>query len=217
MKYFIEAAEEIVETEGIQAVTIRKVSDMAGYTSATLYNYFDDLNHLIFFVAMRYLETYREEQARAAQGLSDPKEIYYKILSVFTKHALTYPDIFEVLYVAARSKKSAVYVKQYYELFPERLPQNVDRDEWAVFVMSLSKQNNLNYLEPLVQHGSLTREEADELADYTVIILAYYLTEAVTGSMEMEAARERSDFYIRKLTDLLIEQHCADCVTEEKV
>ena len=49
VKYFVDATIEIIEKEGYEAVTIRKVADIAGYNSATLYNYFDNLEHLLFF------------------------------------------------------------------------------------------------------------------------------------------------------------------------
>lgn len=47
MHYFIDAAVQIIDEEGIDGVSIRKVADIAGYNSATLYNYFDDLPHLV--------------------------------------------------------------------------------------------------------------------------------------------------------------------------
>lgn len=39
-KYFVDATAEIIEEEGVENVTIRKVADRAGYNSATIYNYF---------------------------------------------------------------------------------------------------------------------------------------------------------------------------------
>jgi AcrR family transcriptional regulator len=47
-KYFIEAAKELLKGEGLSAVNVRSVSEKAGYSYATLYNYFKDLNDLIF-------------------------------------------------------------------------------------------------------------------------------------------------------------------------
>ncbi|MDX5609295.1 TetR/AcrR family transcriptional regulator, partial [Clostridioides difficile] len=44
--YFIEAAQNIMENEGIENITLRKVADMAGYNSSTLYKYFKNLDHL---------------------------------------------------------------------------------------------------------------------------------------------------------------------------
>lgn len=47
-KYFVDATAEIIEEEGLENVTIRKVADKAGYNSATIYNYFSEVSHLIF-------------------------------------------------------------------------------------------------------------------------------------------------------------------------
>jgi AcrR family transcriptional regulator len=58
MSYFIEAARQIIEKEGINAINIRDVANLAGYNSATLYNYFNDIDDLIFFASLGYLEDY---------------------------------------------------------------------------------------------------------------------------------------------------------------
>ena len=46
--YFIDATKELLKGEGLSAVSVRSVADKAGYSYATLYNYFKDLNDLIF-------------------------------------------------------------------------------------------------------------------------------------------------------------------------
>jgi len=46
--YFINATKELLKSEGLSAVSVRSVADRAGYSYATLYNYFKDLNDLIF-------------------------------------------------------------------------------------------------------------------------------------------------------------------------
>ncbi len=46
--YFIQATKEILKGEGLQAVSVRNVADKAGYSYATLYNYFKDITELIF-------------------------------------------------------------------------------------------------------------------------------------------------------------------------
>lgn len=45
--FFIDATKQIILSEGVQSVSIRKVADHAGYTFTTIYNYFKDLNELL--------------------------------------------------------------------------------------------------------------------------------------------------------------------------
>lgn len=49
-KYFLEAAKNIVMQEGAENISVRKVADIAGYSYATIYNYFTDLNELLWEV-----------------------------------------------------------------------------------------------------------------------------------------------------------------------
>ena len=49
MIYFIEATEKLIRSDGVEGLSIRKIASEAGYNSATLYNYFEDLEHLVLF------------------------------------------------------------------------------------------------------------------------------------------------------------------------
>ena len=49
MGYFINAALEIIEEEGIDSLSIRKTAEKAGYNSATLYHYFSTPSHIQTF------------------------------------------------------------------------------------------------------------------------------------------------------------------------
>ena len=55
IRYFVEAAWNIEDTEGKEAITARQVADLAGYNVATLYNYFENLDHLLAFASLRHL------------------------------------------------------------------------------------------------------------------------------------------------------------------
>lgn len=59
-QYFVDATVEIIEQKGIENVTIREIATKAGYNSATIYNYFREVSHLIFFAALKYLNKYIE-------------------------------------------------------------------------------------------------------------------------------------------------------------
>ena len=58
MSYFIEAAEKLIRTEGLDGLSIRKIAGEAGYNSATIYNYFNDLEQLALFGSVCYLREY---------------------------------------------------------------------------------------------------------------------------------------------------------------
>ena len=67
MVYFVEATEKILKEEGIPGVTIRRIAAEAGYNSATLYNYFQDLDELILFGSVCFLRDYLLDLSRNLQ------------------------------------------------------------------------------------------------------------------------------------------------------
>ncbi len=46
-RYFLEAAKDIILTEGVSAVTSKKVGEKAAYSYASIYNYFENQNALL--------------------------------------------------------------------------------------------------------------------------------------------------------------------------
>lgn len=58
--YFIRAAKNIIISEGVENVSVRKVADLAGYTFTTIYNYFKDLNELLFEVKNEMIQDLME-------------------------------------------------------------------------------------------------------------------------------------------------------------
>ena len=58
MTYFVEATRKLIQTEGVDGLSIREISNEAGYNSATIYNYFRNLEHLSLFGSACYLRDY---------------------------------------------------------------------------------------------------------------------------------------------------------------
>ncbi len=46
--YFIQATKDLLKGEGLRTVSVRNIADRAGYSYATLYNYFKDVKDLVF-------------------------------------------------------------------------------------------------------------------------------------------------------------------------
>ena len=44
---FIKATQELLDTEGIEKLSIRKIAEKAGFHNSTIYLYFKDIQHLI--------------------------------------------------------------------------------------------------------------------------------------------------------------------------
>lgn len=97
--YFIQAAKEILVGEGIKSLSVRSVSERAGYSYTTLYSYFIDLNDLIFYcVKDFYQECFdfvNNDSDNNAQGLD---VIEHKAMS-YIKYFINYPSVFELFFI----------------------------------------------------------------------------------------------------------------------
>lgn len=116
--YFIEAASEILRGEGLKAVSVRSVSERAGYSYATLYNYFKDLNELIFICVNGFIkdcESIINEQTLDLEPGNDRIKFKMKLLAGYF---IQYPGIYELCFIERISNPGTIQssAKLIYEL-----------------------------------------------------------------------------------------------------
>ena len=95
-RYFIEAAKEIIKGEGIGALTVRNVADRAGYSYATLYNYFKDIRKLIFEALVDFLDECSAYMLDDMQGSSPGEQRIRQCAFAYVKFFVQYPSIFQL-------------------------------------------------------------------------------------------------------------------------
>jgi len=99
MKYFIEAAKKIIREKGVKNVTVRKVADLAGYSYATLYNYFKDLDELLYYCISDFLD----ECCEYVQSTTEQPEsqvLHFKShITKYVEYFINNPNIFQAIFV----------------------------------------------------------------------------------------------------------------------
>lgn len=95
--YFLDAAKEIVSSEGAEGITVRKVAERSGYSYATIYNYYQDLNALLWDVKIALTNDLRDFMKNAQKSFSNPdiKAIFHVYVSYYIEN----PNIFRFLYL----------------------------------------------------------------------------------------------------------------------
>jgi AcrR family transcriptional regulator len=125
--YFIQATKDILKGEGLASVNVRGIADQAGYSYATLYNYFNDINDLVFECVNDFqeecLQFVTEKAGDKSQGID---KLRAKVLA-YVRYFVEYPGIFEIFYLARGgdfgNKKSIIEVIG-------RSLDNVCQEEW---------------------------------------------------------------------------------------
>ena len=94
LSYFIRSTQNIIKEDGISGVTLRKVAQGAGYNVATLYNYFEDLDQLVLFACLKYLQIYNQALNEQLTDCNSAKEKFYLSWRIFVKFLLKIRKLF---------------------------------------------------------------------------------------------------------------------------
>ncbi len=188
MRYFIESTIEIIEEKGISGVTIRAVANSAGYTSATLYNYFDNLTHLIFLANMSHLEEYNDHLPKCIENCNNPIEIYMSICKCYTKYSFDKPEIFELLFFSQNTENFEKYTNQYYELYPKRENKIKSKFFSDLFHLNNLHKRGLSLLQPCIDDGMIDKESAIDFTDICLRFNKTILEDVKNKILEKEEA-----------------------------
>lgn len=98
-RYFIDAAKRYIKGEGVKTVTARNIANEAGYSYATIYNYFKDIKELIFVCASEFIQEIKE-QIQLDTAKSEPGE--QRIIAAaksYWRYFMQYKGIFELMFL----------------------------------------------------------------------------------------------------------------------
>lgn len=190
---FIKAAQEIIAKEGIDAVTIRKVADIAGFNSATLYNYFDDLDHLLLYASLNYLTQYNKEILNTDYHNLNSEETFYATWKSFSYISFQYPEAFMQIFFNKHSDALPSICQKYYTLFPEETVQ--DTSEWYPILTDFSLQTR-NYA-LLVKVAEEERFHPDDMALVNEMMIASY--HLLLEQCIHDKRRDSVDFFTQKM------------------
>lgn len=120
--YFIEATREMLKGEGLRSINVRAVAERAGYSYATLYNYFKDIKELIFICVKGFQDEAEQSITSATVNIAPGSEKIKAIMKAYIHYFVQYPGIFELFFVekmndigASQPTASLIYS------FPDRL------------------------------------------------------------------------------------------------
>lgn len=110
--YFIDSAKSILKGEGLRSISVRNIAENAGYSYATLYNYFKDIKDLIFECVKDFQEECEEMVLKDSRKAERGREKIMAISRSFIKYFVQYPGTFELFYIErvsdVGSKKNTV-------------------------------------------------------------------------------------------------------------
>ena len=139
--YFLDAAKNLLRAEGLKGVSVRNVAYRAGYSYATLYNYFKDINDLLFRCVEDFCQEVGDFVAARTEGGAPGREGLCRTARAYVEYFVEYPGVFELFFL-------------------ERLGGFGDRTETAALITGLLGRLCEPRLAECIADGTYTAGEA---------------------------------------------------------
>ncbi|MDD7208845.1 MAG: TetR/AcrR family transcriptional regulator [Lachnospiraceae bacterium] len=171
---YIQITSSILEKEGVKGISIRRIANEAGCTSAVLYKHFDNLNHLIILASVKFLEPYITEFIRVTRrkDISSIQMDLY-LWKFFIRESYKNKPYYMQMFFSPDREMLEDYIYEYYTLFPD------EEREFDGFSASIIFSNNLEERE----HIRLRRAAHENLITADNAILLSRLSTAVFNGM----------------------------------
>lgn len=206
-KEYIEATYNILVQDGIDGITIRKVADAVGCSSAALYKHFDDLDHLISLASVRFLRSYAEDTRMLSRLDLNPLELNLQLWECFAYYSFENIPIFENLFFGKNIENIQKNISDYYQEFPDEL---TDMRGYLNLLMRSSNimERDFIMLKRGVDAGMIDLESADYLSKTDIYVFrgmlaSYRLTYKEPG-VAQKAIREFMNIITRNYNDQLL-------------
>jgi len=199
-RIFIEAAAEIIKSEGFEALTIRKVADLAAYNSATLYNYFDNLEHLRSLSALIFIKDYTDELDQCIVGCETAYDINEAVWLCFYKHSYLKPKVFHSIFVNSVNKKHNSYINEFYDLFPDHLTTTSEYVRGMVIGENLFDRT-MFLLEACAEENYFEKSDLEDIYELLFFVYQGMLNKllAYPSCFNEKSFVEKSSKYLNKL------------------
>ena len=183
LQYFIEAAQHIIDRDGFDNVTIRKISQEAGYNSATIYNYYEDLEHLLQFACVGYLVKYQKELLKRITGLKSPKDIYLTTWKLFASQCYDHPKVFYQLFFSKHKDKIYKTFYRYIEIFDVKYGDIPPQKIFSFITLPDLVKRHTILLEGLADAGLINNDRLQIKADMLTRVF-----ESMLSSLRLDGA-----------------------------
>lgn len=202
---YIEAAYELLARDGLEGVSIRKVADHLGCSSAALYRHFPDVNMLTAVASIRFLRDYVDDARVLSKVELNPLELNLQLWECLAYYSFRNADIFENLFFGAAS--GAVYaeaVEEYCAQYPE---DHAGLKGFMVDMLSDATiaERDLVLLERAVECGMLAGDGARHLSALDSYLYRGVLAELRSGQPGEQRVREVT----REFMQMLIRSYTA--------
>lgn len=201
---YVRIASRLMEEEGIEALSIRRVAKEAGCTSAVLYRHFENKEHLMMIAAVKYLTPYIEEfvtqYVRNDISYIQKDLVDWKLFISEAFHNKVYYDLF---FTGEHEQKNSLSecIFEYYQMFPD------DQKRFDGLTASIAMNTNLLErcrisLRRAANENLITMENADMLSNLTSAVFYGRFMQIPSSGLDDKTAQIQADECYRLIYEL---------------
>ena len=190
---YISKAYEILTTDGVGAITIRRLADELKCNSANLYRYFDGLDELILYASLKYLKSYLSEVRPLLSSPGSSLDLHFTVWECFARHTYSYPEIFNNLFWGKYSHQLDRIIQDYYTIFPEEL---TGMDDYMMGVFLSGDFDYRDYLMVMrsVEEGLFTEQQAAFLNTVTMNLYRGFFKDLLDHPENRDSEKAKNSF-----------------------
>ena len=200
-KYLVQATLNILKSEGIDSIKIRRIAKDVGCTSTVIYKHFEDLEHLIAFAAIRILKDYIQDfRELMSNGNLSIMEIYLCSWEHFAHYAFENIHIFELLFFGKYKKDIGDIILDYFHLFNDEVEtKDFDALSASVLFSGDLRERSKILLRRAAAVGELSFGDVSMLSDMLASLFHGILLEYKDKYREPGMAQEGTEKFLNML------------------
>ena len=178
---FINAAQEMIESEGLENISVRKIAQKAGFHNSTIYLYFEDLDQLAMFASLKYFKEYSHSLELQSQKNLSPTENFLSIWELFVDTMLRKPHVFYNFFYGKRSNN-----------LPEIMDQFSEEIESMYFGKNINDRS-LKLLMPMLREDNLITKETLTMQNELIVSYCKYKLEQKCNDPQLDDRQLKED------------------------
>lgn len=180
---------EMLKTTAPDELKIRDIAKECGCTPTAIYKHFEDLDDLIRYGCVRFLEDYIRETMKIISENTDPLEILVIMWEQFSKSAFSNAEVYLQLFWGKYKNGLGDTIFDYYQIFPDQW-QTMGGLFTSTFFNSDISERNFLIVRRACAMGYFHHSDARVVSDIQCYIMHGALLDARSSYRDPEKAAE---------------------------
>ena len=200
-KDYVVMASRIIKSEGVGAISIRRIATELGCSSASMYRYFKNLDELLFYAQLDALNEYILELSNREKEWKGIWDMYFGIWRAYATEAFKKPEAFECIFYRNINKDLGEALREYYEMYPEAI---VRVSPLIKEMLEIPGYYDRDYLicRRLVEEKEIAEENARKLNHVLCTLFLGYFKFVQENAVERDKIQELVEQYIAESVDI---------------